>query len=147
MPGPDAIQGIPNMMTTDRDSRFRATRREILRRQHDGFSRTRILRRYRSHLEHLDRVLADLEDARIRERRVVPPSITEQLRQAEVAQEDPDLAQVVATSRPSIDRVQDAVFDAQGRIMVEVSRLLGQPDWVSIEAEEGEALELEAARH
>ena len=71
----------------------------------------------------------------------------EQLRQAEVAQEDPDLAQVVATSRPSIDRVQDAVFDAQGRIMVEVSRLLGQPDWVSIEAEEGEALELETAHH
>jgi hypothetical protein len=31
--------------------------------------------------------------------------------------------------------------------MVEVSRLLGQPDWVSIEAEEGEALELETARH
>jgi hypothetical protein len=69
------------------------------------------------------------------------------LRQTEVAQEDPDLAQVVSTSRPSIDRVQDAVFDAQGRIMVEVSRLLGQPDWVSIEAEEGEALELETARH
>lgn len=135
------------MMTPDRDSRFRATRREILRRQRDGFSRTRTLRRYRSHLEHLDRVLADLEDARIRERRVVPPQITEQLRQAEVAQDDPDLAQVVSTSRPSIDRVQDAVFDAQGRIMVEVSRLLGQPDWVSIEAEEGEALELETAHH
>ncbi|HVC39656.1 MAG TPA: hypothetical protein VNH20_06770 [Candidatus Dormibacteraeota bacterium] len=137
----------PQMMTPDRDSRFRKTRREILRRQHDGFTRTRILRRYRSHLENLDRVLADLEDARIRERRVVPPQITERLRQTEVAQEDPDLAQVVSTSRPSIDRVQDAVFDAQGRIMVEVSRLLGQPDWVSIEAEEGEALELEAARH
>ncbi len=135
------------MMTPDRENRFRSTRREILRRQHDGFSRTRILRRYRSHLEHLDRVLADLEDARIRERRVVPPQITERLRQTEVAQEDPDLAQVVSTSRPSIDRVQDAVFDAQGRIMVEVSRLLGQPDWVSIEAEEGEALELETARH
>ncbi|MGA9920790.1 MAG: hypothetical protein WCB86_04260 [Candidatus Dormiibacterota bacterium] len=135
------------MMTPDRDNRFRTTRREILRRQHDGFSRTRILRRYRSHLEHLDRVLADLEDARIRERRVVPPQITERLRLTEVAQEDPDLAQVVSTSRPSIDRVQDAVFDAQGRIMVEVSRLLGQPDWVSIEAEEGEALELETVRH
>ncbi|HUY56064.1 MAG TPA: hypothetical protein VMV23_13025 [Candidatus Nanopelagicaceae bacterium] len=134
-------------MTPDRDNRFRTTRREILRRQHDGFSRTRILRRYRSHLEHLDRVLADLEDARIRERRVVPPQITERLRLTEVAQEDPDLAQVVSTSRPSIDRVQDAVFDAQGRIMVEVSRLLGQPDWVSIEAEEGEALELETVRH
>jgi hypothetical protein len=132
------------MMTSERDNRFRATRHEILRRQHEG-SRTRVLRRYRSHLEHLDRVLADLEDARIRERRVVPPQITEQLRQAEVAQEDPDLAQVVSTSRPSIDRVQDAVFDAQGRIMVEVSRLLGRPDWVSIEAEEGDALELEAA--
>lgn len=135
------------MMTPERDNRFRLTRREILRRQHDGFSRTRILRRYRSNLEHLDRVLADLEDARIRERRVVPPQITERLRQIEVAQDDPDLAQVVSTSRPSIDRVQDAVFDAQGRIMVEVSRLLGQPDWVSIEAEEGEALELETARH
>jgi hypothetical protein len=135
------------MMTSERDNHFHATRREILRRQREGFSRTRILRRYRSHLEHLDRVLADLEDARIRERRVVPPQITEQLRQAEVAQEDPDLALVVSTSRPSIDRVQDAVFDAQGRIMVEVSRLLGRPDWVSIEAEEGEALELEAARY
>lgn len=135
------------MMTSERDSRFRATRREILLRQHDNFSRSRILRRYRSHLEHLDRVLADLEDARIRERRVVPPQITEQLRHAEVAQEDPNLAQVVSSSRPSIDRVQDAVFDAQGRIMVEVSRLLGQPDWISIEAEEGEALELEVARH
>ncbi|MGC1184862.1 MAG: hypothetical protein WBA31_06890 [Candidatus Dormiibacterota bacterium] len=134
-------------MTPERDNRFRLTRREILRRQRDGFSRTRILRRYRSNLEHLDRVLADLEDARIRERRVVPPQITERLRQIEVAQDDPDLAQVVSTSRPSIDRVQDAVFDAQGRIMVEVSRLLGQPDWVSIEAEEGEALELETARH
>ncbi|MGH7611772.1 MAG: hypothetical protein ACREN4_07110 [Candidatus Dormibacteria bacterium] len=134
-------------MTSERDNRFRKTRREILHRQHDGFSRTRILRKYRSHLEHLDRVLADLEDARIRERRVVPPSLAERLRQAEVAQADPDLAQVVATSRPSIDRVQDAVFDAQGRIMVEVSKLLGQPDWVTIEEEEGEALELEVSRH
>ncbi|MGH7904370.1 MAG: hypothetical protein ACREPA_09655, partial [Candidatus Dormibacteraceae bacterium] len=114
-------------MTSERDNRFRSTRREILRRQRDRFSRTRILRKYRSHLEHLDRVLADLEDARIRERRVVPPSVAEHLRHAEVAQADPDLAQVVASSRPSIDRVQDAVFDAQGRIMVEVSRLLGQP--------------------
>jgi len=135
------------MMITERDNRYRVTRRDILRRQHEGLARTRTLRKYRSHLEHLDRVLADLEDARIRERRVVPPAITEELRHAEVAQVDPDLAQVVASSRPSIDRVQDAVFDAQGRIMVEVSRLLGQPDWVTIEAEEGEALELEASRH
>ncbi|MGH7608618.1 MAG: hypothetical protein ACREOD_01550 [Candidatus Dormibacteria bacterium] len=134
-------------MTSERDNRFRSTRREILRRQRDRFSRTRILRKYRSHLEHLDRVLADLEDARIRERRVVPPSVAEHLRHAEVAQADPDLAQVVASSRPSIDRVQDAVFDAQGRIMVEVSRLLGQPDWVTIEEEEGEALELEVSHH
>ncbi|MGH7640340.1 MAG: hypothetical protein ACREN7_04915 [Candidatus Dormibacteria bacterium] len=134
-------------MTPDRENRYRITRREILRRQRDGVSRTHILRRYRAHLEHLDRVLADLEDARVRERRVVPMRITEELRQTQVAQEDPDLAQVVSTSRPSIDRVQDAIFDAQGRIMIEVSKLLGQQDWVSIEEEEGEALELEIARH
>ncbi len=127
---------------TLRDSdAFARTRGEIVERQIAERARTRALRECRTALGLLDRVLADLEDARIRERRVVPPAVADELRHARVTQLDRGLAAAVSTQRPSIDRVQDAVLDAQGRLMTRVSRILGRPDWETIEAEEMAALE------
>ncbi len=131
------------MTLTDTGS-FARTRGEIVERQLADRARTRVLRECRAAIGLLDRVLADLEDARIRERRVVPPAVADELRQAPVTRLDRGLAAAVATQRPSIDRVQDAVLDAQGRLMTRVSRLLGQPDWEAIEAEE--MAEMEAGR-
>ena len=120
---------------------FRRTRLEIVQRELDDRARTRVLRECRSAIDLLDRVLADIEDARMRERRVVPPAIADELRRAPVARIDPELAQAVAPARPSLDRVQDAVLDAQGRLMIRVSRILGRPDWETVEAEDTALLE------
>jgi len=120
---------------------FRRTRQEIVQRELDDLARTRVLRECRSAIDRLDRVLADIEDARMRERRVVPPAIADELRRAPVAMIDPELAEAVAPARPSLDRVQDAVLDAQGRLMIRVSRILGRPDWETVEAEDNALLE------
>jgi len=132
------------MTFTDSDA-FARTRGEIVERELADRARTRVLRECRAALGLLDRVLADLEDARIRERRVVPPAIADELRQAPVTRRDRGLAAAVASQRPSLDRVQDAVLDAQGRLMTRVSRLLGQPDWEAVEAEEMDEVEAERA--
>jgi len=135
---------MTQMTFTDSDA-FARTRGEIVERELADRARTRVLRECRAALGLLDRVLADLEDARIRERRVVPPAIADELRQAPVTRRDRGLAAAVASQRPSLDRVQDAVLDAQGRLMTRVSRLLGQPDWEAVEAEEMDEVEAERA--
>ncbi|HVA20710.1 MAG TPA: hypothetical protein VNN74_01245 [Candidatus Micrarchaeia archaeon] len=130
-------------MTVSESDAFARTRGEIVERELADRARSRVLRECRAALGLLDRVLADLEDARIRERRVVPPAVAAELRHAPVTKRDRSLAAAVATQRPSLDRVQDAVLDAQGRLMTRVSRILGQPDWEMIEAEEMAELEAE----
>ncbi|HVA20869.1 MAG TPA: hypothetical protein VNN74_02075 [Candidatus Micrarchaeia archaeon] len=78
-------------------------------------------------LLHLDLVLSELEEARLAGLERAPMHVIERLRTEEVRWVAVSLAATTALRRPSISRLQDAVFDAQRTVLAQLTRREGPP--------------------
>jgi hypothetical protein len=81
----------------------------------------------------LDRLLQELEEIRLSGDGCVPPDVRAQI-VTFAERHDPVLSDMVASATNSdLNGVHDALFDAQGRVMVELSELRRTPSWEEVE--------------
>ena len=81
----------------------------------------------------LDSILGRLEDLRLANERVLPAEILE-LVQAYAERHDPELLRRAATAPvEDMNAVHDAVFEAQGRVMLELAELRRVPNWQDLD--------------
>jgi hypothetical protein len=81
----------------------------------------------------LDSILARLEDIRLANERVVPAEILE-LVQAYAERHDLELYQRTALPElEDMNAVHDAVFEAQGRVMLQLAELRRVPNWQDLD--------------
>ncbi|HYM50568.1 MAG TPA: hypothetical protein VET65_08325 [Candidatus Limnocylindrales bacterium] len=91
----------------------------------------RRLAQWRLHV--LDRLLDDLEQMRLDGERTLPDDVSAAI-EAFARAHDPTLLQGIADRpRRDITTAQDRLFDAQGRVMLELASLGGGASWADIE--------------
>ncbi len=82
----------------------------------------------------LDTLLGRLEELRVAGDRTLPEDLRE-LIQAYADRHDPQLRTGVLGARPEdLNAIHDAVFEAQGRIMMELAELRRVPNWQELDA-------------
>lgn len=81
----------------------------------------------------LDSILGRLEELRLSSERVLPVEILE-LVQAYAERHDPELLRRTAAGRvEDMNAVHDAVFEAQGRVMLQLAELRRVPNWQDLD--------------
>lgn len=81
----------------------------------------------------LDRLLQEMEELRVSGDRLLPDDLRRRIGVFS-AWQDPELGQEVrAAGGGDLDRIHNALFDAQGRVMTELSQLRGTPTWQEVE--------------
>jgi len=81
----------------------------------------------------LDSILGRLEDLRLANERVVPAEILE-LVQAYAERHDAELfGRAVVPELTEMNAVHDAVFEAQGRVMLQLAALRRVPNWQDLD--------------
>jgi len=81
----------------------------------------------------LDSLLGRLEELRLTGDRTLPDDLRE-LIQAYAERHDPELKSRVAGARPEdVTPVHDAVFEAQGRVMLTLAELRRVPNWQQLD--------------
>jgi hypothetical protein len=81
----------------------------------------------------LDSILARLEDLRLANERVVPAEILE-LVQAYAERHDAELyGRTAVPELEDMNAVHDAVFEAQGRVMLQLAELRRVPNWQDLD--------------
>lgn len=81
----------------------------------------------------LDSILARLEDLRLANEGVVPAEILE-LVQAYAERHDAELHRRTAVPElEDVDAIHDAVFEAQGRVMLQLAELRRVPNWQDLD--------------
>lgn len=81
----------------------------------------------------LDTLLGRLEELRLTGDRVLPNDLRD-LIQAYAERHDPELYGRVAGARPEdLNAVHDAVFEAQGRVMLALAELRRVPNWQELD--------------
>lgn len=81
----------------------------------------------------LDRLLQDMEEIRLTGDGSLPPDMRTQI-VAFAERHDPVLSEVLASApKTDVNCVHDALFDAQGRVMLELSELRHTPGWEEVE--------------
>jgi hypothetical protein len=81
----------------------------------------------------LDSILARLEDLRLADERVVPLEILELVR-VYAERHDADLYRRTAVPElEDMNAVHDAVFEAQGRVMLQLAQLRRVPNWQELD--------------
>ena len=84
-------------------------------------------------MEALDSILARLEDLRLANERVVPAEILE-LVQAYAERHDAELyGRTAVPELEDVNAVHDAVFEAQGRVMLQLAELRRVPNWQDLD--------------
>lgn len=92
-----------------------------------------IRRAYRQ-MAALDALLGRLEELRLTGERLLPEDLKEQV-VAYAEGHDPELLSQVGQARPEdLDTVHDAVFEAQGKVMLQLAQLRQVPNWRELEA-------------
>jgi len=92
-----------------------------------------IRRAYRQ-MAALDTLLGRLEELRLTGDRLLPEDLKD-LVVAYAERHDPGLLSQVGQARPEdLDAVHDAVFEAQGKVMVQLAQLRQVPNWRELEA-------------
>jgi hypothetical protein len=80
-----------------------------------------------------DRLLQEMEEVRVSGDHTLPEDLRRRI-SVFSAWQDPELAQEVGAAGPrELDRIHNALFDAQGRVMTELSELRGTPTWQEVE--------------
>jgi len=81
----------------------------------------------------LDTLLARLEELRVAGERALPEDIWEQV-VAYAGRHDAELAdRIQATTAEDLNAVHDAVFEAQGRVMLQLAELRRVPNWQDLD--------------
>jgi DNA-binding transcriptional regulator YbjK len=81
----------------------------------------------------LDSVLSRLEELRLTGDRALPDELGE-LIQAYAETNDPELMERILQARPDdLNAVHDAVFEAQGRVMLQLAELRRVPNWQDLD--------------
>jgi hypothetical protein len=81
----------------------------------------------------LDRLLQELEEIRLAGDRCLPAEVRAEIA-AFAERYDPILSETLSSAASSdLNGVHDALFDAQGRVMLELSALRRTPSWQEVE--------------
>ena len=80
----------------------------------------------------LDTLLDRLEELRLANERLLPEDIREQV-VAFAARHDADLADRLGRIDADLNAVHDAVFEAQGRVMLQLAELRRVPNWQDLD--------------
>jgi hypothetical protein len=79
----------------------------------------------------LDTLLARLEELRVAGEAILPDDIREQV-EGYAGEHDPELAERIQI-RDDLNDVHDAVFEAQGRVMLRLAELRRVPNWQDLD--------------
>ena len=80
----------------------------------------------------LDTLLGRLEELRLTGERSLPEDLRD-LAQAYAERHDAELLSKIAQAPEDLNAVHDAVFEAQGRVMLHLARLRQVPNWQELE--------------
>ena len=92
------------------------------------------IRRAYGQMAALDTLLGRLEELRLTGERSLPEDLRD-LAQSYAERHDAELLSQIAQARPEdLNTVHDAVFEAQGRVMLQLAGLRRVPNWQELEA-------------
>jgi len=91
------------------------------------------IRRAYGEMAALDTLLARLEELRLTGERSLPEDLRD-LAQSYAEHHDAELLSQIAQAPDDLNAVHDAVFEAQGRVMLRLAGLRRVPNWQELEA-------------